>query len=102
MISSDGAVEMLEMMRAEDAHAEALTEHHHLALGEAPVGHGEIDRFAGEPLELHDGTAAEAEDVLHRHPRPTELDRQRKRQVHQHGERHFCVAGDSGAKLREV
>src|SRR5947199_117804 len=46
--------------------------------------------------------AAEAKDVLHRHPRATELDRQREREIQQQRERYLAAAGDAGAELVEL
>ena len=87
---------------ARDANTEVLAEHDDFTFGEAAVGDVEIDRLAGQSLELHDGAAAEAKDVLHRHARASELDRQRQREIHQHRERHFGGAGHAGAELGEI
>ena len=57
---------------------------HDFAFREAAVADEDVDRLAGEPVELDHGAAAEPQDVLHGHRRASELDRERQREVEQH------------------
>ena len=89
-----GGSETMRVMRT----PKCSPEHHHLALGEATVADVDVDRLAGEPIELDHRAAPEAQDLLHRHATCGPARSRRERQVQEHGERHLAGEGVAAPK----
>src|SRR4051794_26862543 len=72
------------------------------AFSESAIGDVKVDRLTGETLQLYDRAATEAQDVLHGHSRASELDRERKREIHQHRDGNFGATGNAVSELCKV
>ena len=77
--SSDDRSTVYDMVAAtadhlDHAHAEILIDNHDFAPRDESVVHKDVNRLAGEPVELDHGARTEAQDLRHLKLRPAEFD----------------------------
>src|SRR5690606_265258 len=83
------------------AHAEAVVDHHHLAMGDQGAVDVDVQRFAGAALQLDHRALVELQQVADRHAGAPDFQRQGHRYVEDHVQVEV-VAGQAGLGLQRV
>src|SRR5271168_360349 len=76
--------------------AEFLVDHHHFAACNAHAVHQYVERLARKAVKLDHRAGRQLQKVAHRHPRASDFERQRDRDIENQIQIHFLAAGAGG------